>query len=101
MTFKEAKLATWGEEDIDSNDQEEKDEEVPLHLMALDNDINEVYESNLSCSNDDDIDYFYHELYDSLVKAKRDLKSKIAKNDVLFEKIDQLDKEKPRFECAC
>ena len=62
--------------------------------MALDNKINKVYDSNLSCSNDDDeINYLYHELYDSLVKEKKDLKSKIAKNDMLHEKIKQFEKE--------
>ena len=62
--------------------------------MTLDNDINEVYCSNLSYfSDDDDIDNLYHELYDSLVKVKKDLKLKIAKNDVLFEKIILPEKE--------
>ena len=57
--------------------------------MAFDNDIDKVYDSNLSCFNDDDdIDDLHHELYDSLVKARKDLKlKKITKNDVLFKKI--------------
>ena len=61
--------------------------------MALNNDIDEVYDLNLSYSNDDDIEDLYHKSYNSLVKAKKDLKSKIAKNDVLFEKIKHLKKE--------
>ena len=56
--------------------------------MALDNEIDEVYDSNLSYSSDDDkIDNLYHELYHSIVKAKKDLKSKMAKNVILHEKI--------------
>ena len=52
---------------------------TPL-LMALYNEINDVYDSNLSCSNDDDeIDDLCNEMYDSLVMAKKDLKSKLAK----------------------
>ena len=42
--------------------------------MALD-EINEVYDSNLSYfSDDDEIDDLYNELYDSLTKAKKELK---------------------------
>ena len=43
--------------------------------MAFDNEIDKVYDSNLSCSSDDDeIDDLYNELYDSQIKAKKDLK---------------------------
>ena len=35
----------------------------------------------------------YHELYDSPVKAKKNLKSKIVENDTLYEKIKHLEKE--------
>ena len=47
--------------------------------------MNEVFDSNLSCSSDDDddIDDLYHELYDSLVRAKKDLKLKLVENDSL------------------
>ena len=62
--------------------------------MALDDDINKVYDSNLSCSSDDDdIDYLYSELYDALVKVKKDLKNKLAKNSLLHERIKSLEKE--------
>ena len=44
--------------------------------MALDQDPSEVCDSNILISSDDedDIDDLYHELYDSLVRAKKDLK---------------------------
>ena len=58
---------------------EEKEDEAFLHLMVLD-DINKVYDFNLSYfSDDDEIDYLYNELYDLSVKAKKYLKSKLAK----------------------
>ena len=44
---KKVNLATWGEEDIDSRDDDKKEEEAFLYLMALDDEINEVYDSNL------------------------------------------------------
>ena len=59
--------------------------------MTLDNDIDEVFDPNLSYSNDDD-DIHYHELYDLLVNEKKDLKIKIVQNDILLEKIKQLEK---------
>ena len=63
--------------------------------MAFDNDLDEVCDSNLSCfsDDDDDIDDLYHELYDSLVKVTKDLKPKMAKNELLCHKIKQLKKE--------
>ena len=62
--------------------------------MALDNEINEVYDSNLSCSSDnDEIDYLYHKLYNLVIKAKKDLKSILIENPMLHEKIKQLEKE--------
>ena len=78
--MKKTNLTTWGEKDVDSRDEEVKENEAHLCLMTLDNEIDDVYNSNLSCSNnDDDIDDLYNKLYGSLVKAKKDLKSKIAK----------------------
>ena len=60
-------------------DEEKKEEEAHLCLMAFDNEIDEVYDLNLSCSSDyDEINDLYHELYDSLVKVKKYLKCKIA-----------------------
>ena len=63
--------------------------------MALNDEIIEVFDSNLSCSNDDDgdIDDLYHELYDLFVNAKKDLKLKTFKNKPLLEKIKSLEKE--------
>ena len=65
--------------------------------MALDDEITEVFDSNLSCSsdddNDDDIDDVYHELYDSLVRTKKELKLKIVENESLLKKIKSLEKE--------
>ena len=62
--------------------------------MALDNDINQAFDSNLSCSsdNEDDIDDLYHELYDSLIKAKKEVKSKIVENELILDKIKYLEK---------
>ena len=57
--------------------------------MVFDNEIDEVYNSNLSCSNDEDeMDDLYNQLYDSLVKAKKDLKNKIAEDALLHEKVN-------------
>ena len=63
--------------------------------MALDQDPSEVFDSKFSTSSDDedDIDDLYHELYDSLVKAKKDLKSKIVEIDSLVQKVNSLEKE--------
>ena len=78
---------------MDSKEKEMKDEKDLICLMALNSEFDEVYDSSLSCSsNDDDIDHLYHELYNTLIKEKIDLKSKIAKNDVLINKIKQLEK---------
>ena len=51
--------------------------------------------SNLSSSSDDedDIDDLYHELYDSLARAKKELKSKIVEIDSLVQKVNSLEKE--------
>ena len=63
--------------------------------MALDDEIIKVFDSNPCCSSedDDDIDDLYHELYDSLVRAKKELKLKIIKNESLVQKIKCLKKE--------
>ena len=65
LTFKKANLVTWDEDEVDSNEEEEKDEEALLCLRTLDNEIIEVFEPNFSCSSDDnnDTDDLYHELY--------------------------------------
>ena len=42
---------------------------------------------------DDDLDDLYHELYDSLVRAKKELKLKIVENESLLQKIKCLEKE--------
>ena len=44
LTFKRANLATWGEDEVDSNDEEEKDEKALLCLMSLDQDPSEVFD---------------------------------------------------------
>ena len=76
-----------------SRDEEEKEEEEQFCFMAVDNEIYEVHDPNLSCSSDDDeIDDLYNELYDSVVKEKKDLKTKLAKNALLHEKVKQLGK---------
>ena len=41
---------------------------------------------------DDDINGLYHDLYDSLVRAKKKLKLKVTKNESLLEKIKILEK---------
>ena len=95
-------LATWGEEDVDFSDEEEKHEEDLFCLMTLDCEFDEIYDLNLSCSSgDDDIDNLYHELYNSLVKTKKDLKSKIVENELVVDKIKQLEKRKSWFEYTC
>ena len=85
----------WGDDEVDSRDEEEKDEEALLCLMTLDKEINEVYDSKSSYSSDsyDNIDDLYQELYDSLVRAKKILKQKIIENDVLIEKLKSCEKE--------
>ena len=56
--------------------------------MTLDNEIYEIYDSNLLCSSDDnEIEESCNELYDSLVKTKKDLKIKLAKNAMLHKKV--------------
>ena len=93
LTFKKVNLATYGKEDIDFGNNEEKEKEALLCLIALDDDKNEVYDSNLSYSSkDDEIENLYNELYDSFIKENKDLKSKIA-NQLLLDKINQLEKE--------
>ena len=48
----------------------------------------------MSCSNDDDEkDDLYNNLYDSLVKAKKDLRNTFTKNLLLHESINLLEKE--------
>ena len=76
LTFKRANLATWGKEEVNFDNKEEKDEEAVFCLMALDQVSSEVFDSNLLTSSDDenDIDDLYHEFYDSLVTVKKDLK---------------------------
>ena len=90
LTFNKANLVTWVKDEVDFGDEEEKDEESLFCLMALDDKINEVFDPNLSCSSDDDVDEIddlSHKLYDSLVRAKNDLKLKITKNELLIKKI--------------
>ena len=64
--------------------------------MAFDQDSTKILDSNLSSSSDgeDDIDDLYHELYDSLVRAKKELKSKIIEIESLVQKVNCLEKEK-------
>ena len=46
---------------MDSSEEEDKDEEALLWLMALNNDIDKIFDLNLSCTSDgdDDIDDIY------------------------------------------
>ena len=86
LSFKKENLATWGEDEVNSND-----EEALFCLMAFNDEVTKVFDSNLSCSsddNDDDIDYLYHELYDSLVRVKKDLKLKTIENESFLEKLN-------------
>ena len=85
FTFKRTNLATWGKHEVDFDNEEEKDKEALLWLMALDLDSIEVLDSNLSSSSDNegDIDDLYHELSESLVRAKKQLKSKIVESESL------------------
>ena len=39
---------------MDSKNEEEYEEEAILYLMALDDDVNEEYDYNSSCSSDED-----------------------------------------------
>ena len=48
LSFKKDKLETWGEDEVDSNDKEDKDEQAFLCLMALDHESNEVFDPNFS-----------------------------------------------------
>ena len=69
--------------------------------MALEDESNEVFDSNLSYSSDDDddddddddMDDLYHKLYDSLVRAKKELKLKILENEYLLGKVRCLENE--------
>ena len=57
------------------------EEEALLYLIANSNNWSEVFYSGSSCSNDDDdIDDLYNELYDSLIKSKKELK--LANNKI-------------------
>ena len=48
--------------------------------MVLDDNTNEVYDSNFSCSNvENKINDLYNEVYHSLVKATKELKKQITK----------------------
>ena len=54
---------------MDFKGGKEKEEEALLCLIALDDDIDGVYDSNMSCfSDDDETNDLYNELHDSLVK---------------------------------
>ena len=78
---------------MDFNDDEKK-KRKPFSAFWLLTSINEAYDSSLSYSSDDDeIDYFYNELYGSLIKARKDLKEKLIENTLLHERINQLEKE--------
>ena len=83
---------------MDSSEEEEKrkkkKKKALLCLMALDDEITKVFDSNFTCSSDnDDIDNLCHELYKSLDRVKKDLKLKITENESLNEKIKYLEKE--------
>ena len=94
MTFKKANLTTQGEDEVDFGGEEEEDEKALLCLMALNDEIITTFDSNFPCSSDDnDIDYLYHKLYDSLVRFKKGIKMKMAKNESLTQKIKCLEKE--------
>ena len=56
LTFKKAYLAIWGEDEVEFDDEEEKDEKAHHCLMAFDDEANEVFDSNLSYSSDDNDD---------------------------------------------
>ena len=86
LTFKKANLATWGEEDIDSDEEEVKDEEALLCLMAFNDYIDEI-ELNLSCSSNDELDDLYHEFFNALVRVKNELKAKMLKMTCLVRKL--------------
>lgn len=58
--------------------------------MAFRNNLKEIYDSSCSSSNDVDIDYLYNELYDSLLKVKKELKSTNNKNKMLNEEIKMI-----------
>ena len=83
FTFKKGNLTTLDEEDVDSSDNK------PFFcLIALDDDVNKVYNSNLPCSSDkDEIDDLYNELYNSLFKFKKKLKNTLAKNKYYLERL--------------
>ena len=55
------------------------------YLIALNDDISEVYDSSLSYYSDgDEIHDLYNELYDSLVKAKKELRQAKKKKKILL-----------------
>ena len=88
ITLNKPYLATLGEDIMDSNNEEEKDEKALFCLIAFDDKVTKVFDLNIFFSSeyDDEIDNLYHKLYDSLVKDKKYLKFKIAKNESLVEK---------------
>ena len=62
--------------------------------MVVDDEINKAYDPHWSCSSDDnEIDDLYNKSYNSPVRAKKDLKSKLAKNQLLHEIIKELENE--------
>ena len=70
---KKAHLTTWGDEDIESGNEEEKEEETLLCLIALEDKNIEVCDSNLNTLNDNGVDDLYTKLYDDLIKAKKNV----------------------------
>ena len=95
LNFKKANLVTQGEDEVDFDDEEEKDKEPLLCPIALDDEITKVFNMNLSYFSDDDgIDDLYHELYESLIRAKKDSKMKTIENESLLKKNKFLEKEK-------
>ena len=92
---KKAHLATWGDDDIDSGDEEEKEEEALLCLMAIDGENMEVNDSDLNSSDDEnnDVDDLYSELYDDLIKAQKNVSLSKKVITTLESNVEELQKE--------
>ena len=72
---KKTHLATWGDKDIESRDEKEKEEDAVLCLMAMEDervDVNDINSNSLN-DFDDDVDDLYNELYDGPIKTKKNV----------------------------
>ena len=69
---KKAHLATWDDKDIESINEEKKEEEAFIYLMTMECENIRVDDSDYIASNDD-IDDLYSEIYEYLIKDKKNV----------------------------